>query len=174
MIFVLAGAISDEKSKRYLEILISKPVSRGNYIFAKFVTYLGVTKIVFILASLIFAVYTYSLFGSYPIVNFIIVAVLVLIYILLILSATLSISAMVSNSFLAAGGAIFFFFLINIFSALFEKFNIYNPVYILGNYQSILKNGWNNDFLPSSIVSIILIFVFIFIAIISFQRQEID
>lgn len=88
VVFVFAGAIAEEKNKRTLEMMMTKPVSRTNFVVSKIVSALISLLIVYVLSSLIFYFYTVSLFGSFSLGNFSLMAALVLVYLFQVVAVT--------------------------------------------------------------------------------------
>jgi ABC-2 type transport system permease protein len=174
IIFIFAGSIADEKSKKTLEMVLSKPISRANFILAKFLASITAVKVVFLASMVIFYLYTISLLGSFSLVNFIWLSVFLLIYLILVLSLTLFFSTISASQIAAVG----FTFLVQIVYSTginyIKSLKDYSPSYVLSNYQELMHKGNFSDFLPSAIVSIILVLLFIAVSIQLFKKQEVE
>lgn len=174
LIFVVAGAIADEKVRKTLEMLVTKPVKRRNYILAKAFSYFAAVKIAFILSLAIFYGYTVILFGSFNLLNFLEMALLILIFLMLVV-ATLIFTSVVASSGLAASGLGFLGYIVYVgIWGLVKPIKGYSPGYIVSNYNVIVQNGWNKEFLWPTLVSVGLIVMWLWLAVYIFQRQEVE
>ena len=174
IIIMFAGSIADEKNKKTLELVLSKPVSRSGFIFSKFCASFLVTKIVFILSMAVFYLYTVMILGTFSLVNFALLALFLLIFILFILSITLFFSVIAKTQVMAIGLA---FLTEIVFVTVFgyvEKVKDYSPSYVLNNYKDLMAKGNFSDFLPSAIVSLIVIILLFLFSLYFFRRQEIE
>jgi ABC-2 type transport system permease protein len=174
LVFVVAGAVSDEKNRKTLEILLTKPVSRAAFILSKFKSYFISIATIFVISSAIFYLYTASTFTSFNLLNFTIMAGNLAIYILMIVAVTIFASTVFNNS-MAAGGVGFVAYIVfgTIFS-LIEPLKRYSPNTILSSYKDVVSNGWNSDlFLPIVVIFSVIIISIIF-SILIFQKQEIE
>jgi ABC-2 type transport system permease protein len=174
LVFIVAGAVSDEKNRKTLEILLTKPVSRTLFILSKFKAYFISIAAVYVVTSTIFYLYTVSTFSTFNLLNFSIMAGNVLLYILMIVSITILASTMFSSS-LAAGGVGFASHII--FGTIFdlvEPLKKYSPNKIFSMYQEVVKSGWNNDLFLPIILILFVIIISIILSLIMFRRQEIE
>lgn len=174
IIFLVAGAISDEKSKRTLELLLVKPVSRKTFVLAKFVSYFLSIGIVYAICSFIFYFYTVSLFGHFDLINFLVMAKMTLIYILLIVSVTIFGSTISSNTIMAAGIGFVGMIIFGALPALFKQLSSYTPYRLIGDYKDIMESGWHGDIWKPLIVSVVLIIALIISSISLMQKQEVE
>ena len=174
IIFVVAGSISDEKSKKTLELLLVKPVSRKTFVLAKYISYFLSIGIIFALSSLIFYFYTVSLFGHFDLINFLIMAKMTLIYILLIVSVTIFGSSIFSNNIMAAGIGFVGMILFGSIPALFKKLSDYTPYRLIGDYKDIMEKGFGADTWTPLVISILLIFILIGSSIYFMNKQEVE
>jgi ABC-2 type transport system permease protein len=97
-LFVVAGSVVEEKVRRTLEITLTKPITRTNFIIAKYLSYFLTISAAFILSSLIFYIYTLSLFTAFSFWNFCLMAFMALVYILVIVTATIFGSTIAKNN----------------------------------------------------------------------------
>lgn len=174
VLFLVAGAVVDEKNRKNLEILLTKPVSRTSFILSKYFSLLATVGVVYIAASVIFYAYTSSLFTGLSLANFWIVSFLILIYMILAMSVTIFASTMARHPLAAAGIGFAFYAGVSLVSALVKRFAKFFPDYILVKYPDILKNGWDGAILPSLSISLFLIFLMIALSVWFFKRQEIE
>lgn len=174
LLFVVAGAVTDEKSKKTLELLLSKPIPRSSFILAKFSSYILTIKVIYIIASLMFYFYAVSIFGAFSFLNFALMAILILLYVLLIVSFTFFASSISNSTIGSAGlgfaGLIFF----SSISSLIKPLKKYNPYKLISDYQTLISNGWKNEFLWPTLIALLLIALFIYSSIALFKKQEIE
>ncbi len=174
IIFLVAGAVSDEKSCKTLEILLTKPISRTEFVLSKFKSYFINIVAVFVVCSTIFYFYTTSIFTSFNFLNFIIMAALVLLYILMIVAITILASTIVKNSIIAGGIGFVSYIIFGTVFSLIESLKPYSPGMIFDIYKDIVRTGWTNDLIYPLVITIIIIFMSAISAILIFRRQEID
>jgi len=174
MVFVVAGVISDEKNKKTLEIVMTKPVSREKFILSKFISSFLIIAVVFVAASAIFYVYTASVFTALNLANFAIIVFSVLLYILMIVSVTILASTIVKNSIVAGGVGFVGVIVFGTIFGLFEGLKQFSPSWIFSNYQLVAANGWSSDLVYPIVINTCVISVSVIIAIMLFKRQEID
>lgn len=174
IIFMFSGSIAEEKSKKTLEIVLTKPISRTGFIFAKFYSSALYLKIVFILSAIVFYFYTVSILGNFSALNFLWFALFLLVFLILVLAVTIFFSTIFSNQILAASTTFFVSIIFTTVIGYIKKLTDYNPSYILSNYKNLMADGKIADFLPSGITSLALIIFLIFFAAIIFKRQEVE
>ena len=174
LIFISAGSVSDEKNKKTLELLLSKPVSRSVFVLSKFLSVMVVTSFIYIICVLFFYLYTWSIFGGFDFWRFFLLALLTLLYMLLIMAVTIFSSAVFGSGILAiTGGFVAMIVFGGVFSAI-EKISKFAPSYILGNYKELINQGYSSNFTSSVILTILLVLFFVSFAIILFRNQEIE
>lgn len=174
LVFVVAGAVSDEKNKKTLEMLLTKPISRTNFILSKFISYFASIGLVFAVASLIFYFYTISLFSVFNFVNFSLMAGNVLLYILMIASITILASTVLKNSIVAGGIGFISFILFGTIFSIINQVKDYSPNLIFSKYTDVVKHGWNHDLVITIFIIVIVIVFAITTAILLFRNQEIE
>ncbi len=174
LVFVVAGSVADEKSRRNLEILLSKPVTRAKFILSKFASYLGPISVLFVLSAVGFYVYTSSTFASFSFGNFMMMSLLALLSILMVLSITILASTFVKNGLAAAGIGYGTYILIDITFGLVKKITQYSPNYVFSNYKDLITSGWNNNFVIPAIIALGVIILSVSASILLFQGQEVE
>lgn len=173
IVFVFAGSIAEEKNKKTLEMLLTKPVSRSNFVLAKYAAAFLATILVYFLTSMLFYFYSASLFGNFSPGSFLLMALLILIYLLQVIAVTILASTFTSNQIIAAGIAFFMEIVVVTILGSIDKISKYMPGYILGHYKEVM-DGSHSGFAPSTIVTISLIIVSVILSVIIFRRQEIE
>jgi len=174
LVFVVAGAISDEKLKKTLEIVLTKPISRATFVLSKFVGYFLSITAIFILASVIFYLYTVTTFASFSFANFSLMAVIVLLYVLMIVAITILSSTVVNSSILAGGIGFISYILIGTVFSLIGSITKYSPNLIFANYQDVVSHGWNSDLLVPVLIIVAVIVISMISSVVLFRRQEIE
>jgi ABC-2 type transport system permease protein len=174
LIFVVAGAIADEKTKKTLEMIVTKPIPRSSFVLAKAFSYMGVIKVLFLLSLVIFYAYAVAIFGSFSFWMLVQLAVMLLL-LLALMVATLIFASVISSSALVASGIGFFgyIFYVGIWD-LIKPIKDYSPGYIVSNYKVIVESGWNKDFLGPALVSIGMTALLLWLSVYFFKRQEVE
>lgn len=174
LVFIVAGAVVDEKVKKSLELVIVKPVSRTSFILSKFIAYFLTISTLFLLSAVVFYFYTVSLFVGFNPFRFLIVSLLALIYVLLIVTVTIFTSTVVRSAAIAGViGILSSIILGSVLSAIPATAD-YSPGFIMSNYRQLMLKGWSFEFLPPLIVSGMIILTLVYFAAHIFQRQEIE
>lgn len=174
IIFMFAGAIAEEKNKKTLELVLTKPISRTSFVLAKFFAAGIYLKVIFLASMIAFYAYTVSLFGNFDVVHFVWLSVFLLLFFVLILALTIFAST-VSNSQIGAAGLAFIVSIIfTTVVGYIKNLADYSPSYALSNYKNLMADGKVLDFLPSAITSLGLIFVLVLTAVLVFRKQEIE
>jgi len=174
LVFVVAGAVSDEKNRKTLEILLTKPVSRMLFILSKFKSYFLSISVIFAACSAIFYLYTVSTFAYFNALNFAIMAGNVLVYILMIVSITILASTFVKNSIAAGGIGFVSYILFGTIFDFFEPLKKFSPNTIFSTYKDVVAHGWNVDLLLPLLFMFSIILLSTLLAIAIFRRQEIE
>lgn len=174
LIFLVAGAISDEKNKKTLELVLTKPVSRALFILSKFKAYLLSITVIYLISALIFYFYAVTTFSSFSFPNFILMSILILIFLLLISAATIFMSVIAPSAILAAVGGFGSLILIGTIWGLIKSIKNYSPYELVAHYQNIVSSGWSSILFWPLVISLILIVIFVLLAIFLFQKQEIE
>ncbi len=174
VIFVVASAMTDEKSRRTLEIVMTKPIPRGLFVFSKFLAYFVSISLVFALSGLVFYKYSVMIFTTFNFADFWVMAKCVLAYMLMIVSFTIFASTVVKNSIVAGGIGFIFYILFGTLVGMISTAKGYSPNVILSSYQEIVKNGWTDDlFKPLFIIALVII-ASITLSMVVFKHQEIE
>lgn len=174
LIFIVAGAIAEEKVKKTLELVLVKPVKRSTYVLAKFFSYLAAVFITYWLAVGIFYGYSVALFGSFSFSHVGEMMLLTLVYLFLVIVSVLLASSIANSSLLASGIGFGFMIFFGAIWDLIPGIKNVSPGYIIGHYKQVAQSGWNIDFLWPALVSIGLMVLMVMLAVMIFRRQEIE
>ncbi|AKM82626.1 TPA: hypothetical protein DD449_01190 [Candidatus Berkelbacteria bacterium] len=174
LVFLVAGTVVDEKTKKTLELTLTKPISKKAFILSKYAANLGSIKVVYLISALIFYFYTVTTFASFSFINFLIMSLLILVYLILISSATIFFSTIASSPIMAAIGGFVSMIILGTVWGLIKSIKNYSPYKLVGDYKEIITSGWNKDLLFPLLISIVLIISFVWASIIVFQKQEIE
>lgn len=174
LLFVVSGAIAEERTRKTLELLLVKPVSRTQVVLAKFTAYLGVIALILLASSVIFSVYSYSLFGSFPFVRFAGVTALLLGFTLSTLGVTIAASSMARTSLGATGIGFAWVILSSIATSLTPSLGRYLPAAVFSVYHDLVTNGWQGSYSYPLVSSILILLASIAIATNRFSKQEIE
>lgn len=174
LIFVAAGAVADEKVKKTLEMVLSKPVSRTAFIISKYLSYFASIAVLFCLELGIFIIYTQSIFGSFVVSNLLIVAGLTLIFVFLIVTVTIFASTFMKSAAAAGGLGFVGYLIVSAVLAVIPATAEFSPGYVLSHYQELMIKGWSMKFLPPAAVSLIAIVGLMVLSVRIFKGQEIE
>lgn len=174
MVFVVAGAMTDEKNRKTLEIVMTKPVPRGLFVFSKFAAYFISISAIFAVSSVVFYQYTVMTFTTFDFANFWIMTKCILAYILMVVSFTIFASTAVKNSIVAGGIGFVFYVLFGVIVSMIESIKDFSPNIIMSSYQEIAKSGWNDNLTGPLIMIVIVIAISIALAMTIFKHQEIE
>lgn len=173
IVFLFAGAIAEEKNKKTLEIVLTKPISRTNIVLSKMAAALLSTFAIYAICGLIFYLYTASVFTTFPFVSFLLMAGIILLYLFQVITITIFSSSLTSNQIIAAGISFFFEIIIVTILGSIDKISKYMPGYILGRYKDIMA-GDHSGLLPSVLIMAGIIIISTIGAILIFRKQEIE
>jgi ABC-2 type transport system permease protein len=174
LIFLVAGAVSDEKNKKTLEILLTKPISRTKFIFSKFIGYFLSISLVFVVTGGLFYSYTSVIFGQFDLVKFLFLAGLTLLYILMMVSVTILASAVLGNSIVAGGVGFSIYLIFGTVFGFIPGLKEYSPNIIFSDYKSLIDSGVSGHFLWPTVVTFAVILISILIAVTVFKNQEVE
>lgn len=174
LIFIVSGAIADEKFKRTLEIVLAKPVSKAKFVISKFAAIFTALLATYTVSSLIFYFYTVSVFGSFSFGRFAVMSALSVLFLLVITALTLLGSAWTRSSIKAAGFSFLVFVIISITAALLPKYGKFYPSYIYSNYRDLMLHGWKGEYIYQVWSSLAIIAISVILAIWLFSRQEVE
>jgi len=174
IVFMFSGVIAEEKNKKTLEIVLTKPISRPNFILAKYLANFLLITGTMVISSLVFYAYTVSIFTSFSLINFSLLTLCVLIFLILILSLTIFASTIASSQILAAGLSFLIQIVLLTILPLSAKIKNYLPGYFLDHYKDLMANGQIHDFVPSILISLVLIVLLTLASILLFKKQEIE
>lgn len=174
LIFISAGSVVEEKTRRNLEILLTKPVLRSDFILSKHIFYSGVSVVIFLIASVLFYLYTTSLFVQPDITNFSLVILVTSLYMVSIITLTILSSVVSKNVITAIALGFLVYFIFGTVFGLIPNISDYSPAYILSNYKDLMLNGWSNKFLVTSIVNVLISVIAVVSSIYIFKNQEVE
>lgn len=118
LIFVLMGSVAKEKETGVAGWMLSKPVSRWQFLAAKIIVhYAVITAGIFICSALAY-LYTMSLLGKVPLNQALLGTAVLTVFILLIASLTFFFSTILKSPLQAGGATIFIFFISGILNLL--------------------------------------------------------
>ncbi len=174
LIFLVAGAIVDEKTRKTLELILTKPVSRTSFVLSKFKAYFISITVAHLISSFIFYFYATSVFSSISFSHFSLMATLLLVYLLLVTSVTIFFSTLVNNSILAVAGGFLAMIVFGTVWSMIKAIKDYSPYRLVTEYQKIVANGWDEKYLIPLVLSVILIIIFAVLSILVFRKQEVE
>lgn len=174
LVFVFAGTIANEKSKKSLELVLTKPLKRSSFILAKFLAGILVVSVIYIISATIFYIYTISILGRFSLLNFIILTLLGLLYLIFVTTLSIFASALSKSSMIAAVIGFLGLIILGIISNLFKIIEKFNPNYLLANYQNIVEKGFSTDYIRAIITTVVIVLILVMISVLVFQKEEIE
>ena len=177
MIILLAmGCVADERSRGTAVTVLTKPVPRHVFILAKFLSYALLLFAGTVLAATGDYFYTYQLFNALPIEPFLLLNLALFIFFLLSLALTLLASVLFRNAIAAGGLAFAGFLVLSILPGLNSTVAQALPsaLFSSGRVTQLLAGTASvGDILPPLSVGLGLACVFVIVACLVFQHQEI-
>ena len=153
LILLNMGTVAKEKEIGTAVFLLVKPVSRNLFVLSKFSSQLIVLFVSMVAGYFTVAFYITVFFGSFPIIVFTKIEVVVLLYLIVIQFITIFYSILVKTSLLAGILALGTTFLLGGISML-GKAGLYSPSHLLDETQCIFKESVMNwqPFISSVII----------------------
>jgi ABC-2 type transport system permease protein len=174
LIFIYAGAISEDKNKKSLELLLSKPIRRRDYILSKFLSSLLINITCILLTFILFFSYSSTLFGEGSFNSVAILFVLLFLFLQLITNISILISSISSSQIASAAISFIIYILIVTLLPFIKSTSDYLPDFVLRNYKDIFTGFSFGDFMPSIVLTILCIFIIPVVSVMLFQNQEIE
>ncbi len=164
------GAVAQEKERGTAAMILVKPLTRGSFIAAKFLSQAFMFAICLVIAGAAAYYYTFLLFEAISILNWILLNLLIWIYVLVIVAITLFFSTLLKSQ-IAAGGIALGVFILG--SALGSILNVgkYLPGELI-TWGVRLMQGVSSASWVALAVSLGLIGVSLIAAWQVFRRQE--
>ncbi len=175
LIFAAMGCVAREKETGVTGWLLSKPISRWKYLFAKLLSLYGLIIIGIFSCSAIAYLYTTSLIAQPPLVESVWATINLVVFTLFIASITFSLSALLKTPLQAGGITLLIFFLsgiLNLFIANSAAADYY-PNTLLTLMKPILDGTASaSDIIMPIVITFILIFIMILVSSSRFAKME--
>lgn len=172
-LIIATGLVSSEKSRGSIMLVLTKRVSRFNFLFSKFVASISLFTLVYIVAILINGYYTYYLFGTFVYDGFWISLILLWLMGVFYTALALLFSVLTKSPTTSALLGFLGFGIFSIFNVVpnAAKFNPSGGIYFINRMLSGLISSSDQII---NIVSTLVISTLIFIAtLLIFRKQEI-
>jgi len=140
IILLSMGAVAREKENGTASFLLVKPVSRNLFILSKFSSQLIVLLVSMVVGFLTAVLYTNIFFGSFPMIPFAQIALILLFYLIVMQCITIFFSVLIKTQIPAGILALATTLLLSAVSIL-GKPGMYSPSHLLDESQSILTNS---------------------------------
>lgn len=172
-LIIMTGTVAQEKSKGSIVLVLTKKVSRGNFLVSKYVSGALLFTVCFWVAALINGLYTNSLFGESYYSGLISSLVLLWLMGLFFTAVAVFVSVIGKSPTVSALFGFLAFTIISIFNA-FKGFLIYNPGGASSLVNSILLGtSTSQQIYTNMIATIIGTIVIILVSYGIFRKQEI-
>ncbi len=141
MIFVIMGIVAKEKETGVAAWVLSKPVGRWNYLFAKVINIYALLILGLSATSTIAYFYTWSLIGQVAVGDAVWATISIIVYAIFIASLTFSLSTVMRTPLQAGGVTITLFFLMGIANIVISRSAVakFYPNTLLGEMGSLLQ-----------------------------------
>jgi len=175
--FILAivigmGAVAGEKERNTAAMILSKPVPRWVFLVSKFVAQAVVYTVSFLLAMVAAYYYTVFLFGRIPILDFLGLNGLLLIWLFVFVAFTL-LASTIGRSTAAAAGIALFFCVVLLVAGTLPRFGTFAPGGLITWASTLLIGGEVMVNGGSLTTSLILILLAILGSLAVFEEQEV-
>lgn len=143
LIFVIMGSVAREKLSGVTGWMLSKPISRWQYLAAKLIVHYTVIIIGLLASSSITYLYTMSLLGKVSLVEALWCTIALISYIMLIATLTFTFSTILNSPLQAGGLAIVVFFLSGILNLFISNTAVadYYPNTLIGQIVPLVKGA---------------------------------
>ncbi len=169
IIFICMGGIAKEKDQGTMAFILVKPVSRSAIVFSKFVIQ-GILMIVGTIAAMILtAIYTSILFGTFPLIDFILANLLLLCFFLTIMGITLGLSAIFEKPMVAGVSALGVWMVMAIFGSI-PRIGLFSFTK-LGEQFQLVSEGFSFHWQPV-FGAVVLTLIFMLIGMRKFAHWE--
>lgn len=173
IIFVM-GTLAGGNSRRVSSMLLSKPVSRRDFLLSKYFVNGGMFIAGITVGTLAFYGYSVVLYGYFSPVGVPLSIICTSFFFLFVLSITIMFSALMNSSAAAGGLALLSVFLLSVVPGFFSPIKKYGPGYLLDiSWPVLARTRGFGASVPALITSAILATVFITTAVVIFNRRDI-
>ncbi len=165
LIFILMGSVAREKENGVTGWILSKPVSRWNYLNAKIIVHLVIVSLGTVGASAVAYLYTWSLLEQIPLTGSIWATVGLMVFMLLFTVITFALSAVMKSPLQAGGVSVGIFFLSSIISMLVGELAIgrFYPNTLLSELPLLVTGTSAPQVIFPTLIVTVLIGIFIYI-----------
>ena len=174
LLFIGAAAIVEEKNRKTLELLLTKPAPRPYIVLSKLKSLFLVTTVLYAIASVIFYVYAASLFEPFSIARFALVDIFMWFYLLAVMVIAVLGSVVASNLAGAIGLNFLSLIVVTAIIPMVGKLAPYWPSYLMQHYKDVMNQGWNSNYIIPLCVELGLMALFVLASVLIFQKQEIE
>ncbi len=173
LILSTMNIVVEEKINGSLILVLTKPISRINYILSKFIAHLFLVLISIIIGSVVFAYYSNVIFYRFNYSGFIIAMFFYFLYVMSFISMTIFFSVISPNITISAILSFLGFTLLNLTSFIEKKIAYFTPASLSSQEKLVLTKGvYALDSFNPVYSSLVLIVVFLIMSIIVFRNQE--
>ena len=173
LIIVFAGIVANEKSKNTAAYILTKNISRAQFILSKFAASVVFTFVSVIITMGVQMLYTNMLFDDYntiPAKNILLFSALLLLYLVFILSIVIF-SSVVTKTVTSATFVAFLIFITFNLATIIPKIGKYMPPEV-NNFGVLIQTKSIGDLAVNIIVTALCSVIFIIASLELFNRQE--
>jgi ABC-2 type transport system permease protein len=173
LILSTMNVVVEEKLNGSLILVLTKPISRANYILSKFISQLFLVLISLGAGAAVFAYYSSVIFNRFDYYEFIVAMFFYFLYVMCFVSMAIFFSTISPNVTISAILSFVGYTLINLTSFVAEKIAYFTPAVLSSQESVVLSRGvYALESYNPAYSSIILIAVFLIMSILSLRYQE--
>lgn len=173
VILFASSVVAGRRSRQQLYILLTKPLRRRDYLLSRFLSHGFLVAAGLVAGHLPFALYTHLLFGGVSTSGVIWSYFASLLFLLLALSLTLLFSTLSRGALLAGVLSLLSFVVISVSLGLPSTTKRWSPGFLIEGSTGLITGarGWT-QMVPSLLLTLGLIAIFLILAILCFRRKE--
>lgn len=172
VILIFMGLISDERTNGTAEMILTKPISRSCFLLSKFLAATLLILMGIIISTGVCLFYSYVLFGSFKIANFILINLYLFFYLVAFVAFIIFMGVISKSTGMVAIGGIGFYVLLLVTGSI-PVLRSFNPQTLYNATSLIIINKPAPYLLPSLVSTILLIASFLVAACLIFEKKEI-
>lgn len=174
VIIFAMGVVAGTGSRRVATMLLSKPISRSDYLLSKYTINAVMFIIAITLGTLAFYGYSVVLYGYFSPLGIPLSIVCTSAFFLMVLALTILFSALMKSSAAAGGLALLAVFAVSVVPGFFHPIKRFGPGYLLDiSWQVLARTKGFGCALPSLIVTGVITVAVLVLAVVIFNRKDI-
>ncbi|GEM_PF-1708890 len=166
------GLVAEEKTRRTVEFVLTKPISRSSFLLSKFSCFSGIILSGIITGFATCLLYVYLLFAELPLKRLFFLNLFFFIYLIAFISIIIFFNVLLKNTATVAISGVGFYLLLIILGS-FPEISKFTPQGLYNFGAKIIKGNLDSSWTIPLISSLLLSLLFLWISKIVFENQEI-